>query len=331
VIINLSNLNSINVAADKKTAVIGGGARVSNTIAAADAAGVLVLTGNCNNVGTLGALLGGGYGNLMGQVGFGVDQILEMRVVMADGEKRTISKSQDEDLFWAMRGAGPNLGIVTSATIKTYPKSTEERSAWCGALIYTDDKLEQIVEAIDQLKLTSHMVVFMYFGSSGPPAHAPVVIVTPWLYMGNPESGRAAFKTLYDIGPMVEDTKVLPYIEWNTGANPFCTHHAERKPSFAAGLNKLDPKAWREAWNKYVEFQAKPTAHASVVLLEAYPMNETRMASAASASFPHRSVRFQAASLAWYTDEKLDDDAVRSGKEIRELWRNSSGLCEAAT
>jgi FAD/FMN-containing dehydrogenase len=71
VLINLLQLNSVTVSADKKTATIGGGAKIRETIAAADAAGVLIQTGNCNSVGALGAILGGGYGNTMGMFGFG--------------------------------------------------------------------------------------------------------------------------------------------------------------------------------------------------------------------------------------------------------------------
>jgi hypothetical protein len=50
------------VAADKKTATIGGGASIGDVIAAANSAGALVITGNCNCVGALGAMLGGGHG-----------------------------------------------------------------------------------------------------------------------------------------------------------------------------------------------------------------------------------------------------------------------------
>jgi hypothetical protein len=330
VVINLASLNSINVAADKKSATVGGGAKISETIAAADAADVFIQTGNCNGAGTLGVLLGGGYGNLLGQVGYGVDSILELRVVTADGVFRTVNATQERDLFWAMRGAGPNFGIVTSAVVKAYPKPKEGRSAWCGALIYTEDKLEQVVEAIQSLDITSSMVLFMYFGSSGPPSHSPVIIVTPWLFQGTPEIGQKAFQPLYDVGPMMENMSVLPYTEWNTGANPFCTH-SERKPSFGAGLDKLDPQAWRDVWNKYTEFQRNVTAQASVMIMEAYPMNETRFAGEDSTSFPHRSVRFNAAILPWYSDEKLDDKAISCGKEIRRIWRNSNGRSVDAT
>jgi hypothetical protein len=328
--INLARLNNVTVAADKKTAIIGGGARVKGTIDAADAAGVRVLTGNCNGPGTLGILLAGGFGNLQGQVGFGVDNILEMRVVTADGKLRTISASHDEDLFWAMRGAGPNFGIVVSATVKAYAMSEEERLAWCGALIYGEDKLEKVIEAVQNVELTSRMVMFCYYASSGPPYHAPVVIVTMWLHQGDAETGKVAFKSLYDIGPMMEQTGMAPYPEWNTGGNPFQAQ-GERKPTFGVGLDKLDPQTWREVWDKYTEFQKKPTAHASVVLMEAYPMNETRFANQASASFPHRDVRFNVAILPWYSDQNLDDEGVQFGKVVRDLLRNNDGPDKHAT
>ncbi|KAH7386628.1 FAD binding domain-containing protein [Phaeosphaeria sp. MPI-PUGE-AT-0046c] len=325
VIINLCALNTLEVAADKKIAVIGGGARVKEIIDAADAADVCVMTGNCNSVGVLGASLGGGYGNLMGRLGFGVDTIQEMRVVTASGELRTVSATQDEDLFWAMRGAGPNFGIVTSATVNALSMSKDERMAWSGALIFTDDKLEAIVEAIDNLQLEPETICFMYFSSSGPPNHAPVVIVTLWQLHGTPESGKAFFRPFFDIGPMMDTTRVLPYTEWNSGANPFC-EHMKRKPAFGAGFGKMDPKTWRDVWHKYVEFQQKPGAHGSVILLEAYPPCKSKLNGAAPSSFPHRSVRFNAAVMPWYDDEALDEEGVTFGKAVRELWQKNSGL-----
>ena len=51
-------------------------------------------------------------------LGMGVDQIVSVRLVTADGNLQTVSSS-NSDLFWAVRGAGPNFGIVTSAVVKS--------------------------------------------------------------------------------------------------------------------------------------------------------------------------------------------------------------------
>lgn len=60
VLINLTHLNQVIFNANKTQATIGGGSNISNTIAHAYVAGALVETSNCNCVGTLGAILGGG-------------------------------------------------------------------------------------------------------------------------------------------------------------------------------------------------------------------------------------------------------------------------------
>jgi hypothetical protein len=320
----MSQLNNVNISDDKDTATIGGGATVKGTIAAADAAGVLLQTGGCNAVGILGSFLGGGYGLTMGMFGFGVDNILKMRVVTAAGDLVTASATQNEDLFWAMRGAGQNFGIVTSATVKAYAMPAEERVAWSGALIYTGDKLEQVVSAMENLHLSERMVSFMYLTSGGPPTHTTMVIVTVWMFQASPEVGKEAFKSLYDIDPVMDTTRVLPYTEWNTAADPFCTR-SQRKPAFAAGLDHLDVKVWRKVWDKLVDFQKLPSASGSTVLLETFSMNETRFAKEGSAAFPHRKTRFQAIVAPWYDDANLDEEAVKFVKEVRDLWRNSVG------
>jgi hypothetical protein len=47
-----------------------------------------------------------------------------MTVVLADGSVVEASATQNPDLFWAMRGAGSNFGIVASWRINTFPAPT---------------------------------------------------------------------------------------------------------------------------------------------------------------------------------------------------------------
>ena len=64
--------------------------------------------------------MGGGIGSLSGHRGLMLDALESVRIVTADGELVEASKTQHPDLFWAIRGAGSNFGIVTSATYKVY-------------------------------------------------------------------------------------------------------------------------------------------------------------------------------------------------------------------
>lgn len=60
-----------------------------------------------------GLTLGGGVGFLTGAHGLAADNLVSARMVLANGQVVTASDDENSDLFWAIRGAGPNFGIVT--------------------------------------------------------------------------------------------------------------------------------------------------------------------------------------------------------------------------
>jgi len=86
--------------------------------------------GQCRSVGVGGYLLGGGV-NWLGtynKYGYGAEHILQMKVVLADGSIagvdkdktvifsptfRTVTHTESNNLFFALRGAGSSFGIVT--------------------------------------------------------------------------------------------------------------------------------------------------------------------------------------------------------------------------
>ncbi|RYC59723.1 hypothetical protein CHU98_g6474 [Xylaria longipes] len=330
VLINLARLNQVTFNADRTQATIGGGTNISNVIAHAYAAGALIETGNCNCVGALGAILGGGYGNLMGLYGFGIDNIISLQVVTADGQFHNVTATSDPDFFWGLKGAGPNLGIVTSAVVQSYPTTQNDMQAWTGGLMFDSSKLELVVQAIQGLELQPDMNVFMYFLSAGPPTNQPIILVTPFLYKGNATTGRAAFAALYAVGPTADTTTVLPYNQWNSGGDGFCTLGA-RKPSYGAGFQQMVPSTWRQIWDKYVEFQKKPTAANSIVLLEAYSLIKARSIDPDSGAFPFRNVNFNAVAIPWYDDQLLDSHAQAFGNAARDLWRATDKLVQNST
>ena len=53
--------------------------------------------------------------------GSSVDNLLSVDIVTADGQVRTASETENPDLFWAVRGAGSNFGVVTSFEFRLHP------------------------------------------------------------------------------------------------------------------------------------------------------------------------------------------------------------------
>lgn len=69
--------------------------------------------------------LGGGVGRLSGTHGIISDQLLSVQVVTANGDLVAASNEENPDLFWALRGAGGNFGIVVEAVYEVRDLASE--------------------------------------------------------------------------------------------------------------------------------------------------------------------------------------------------------------
>ncbi|KAK4889458.1 hypothetical protein LTR28_002762, partial [Elasticomyces elasticus] len=305
----MRGLNQVTFNSASTQVTYGGGTLISEVVDAAAAQGVEVQTGNCNCVGTIGAILGGGYGRTMGIYGFGVDNLISVNIVTDDG-LLTVSASSHPELWWAIRGAGANFGVVTSVTARAYP--APDANAWVGELVYTEDKIEAVVSAIQRLTLAAPMALFLYYATTGFPDYTPLVVASPYYHNGTVTQGQAAFSSLYDIGPIVDTTAVLPYNKVNSGADSFCVKGG-RKPTYGVGFDVMDTAIWRQIWKEYTTFLQNPGTGSSVVLLEAYSLAYPQSIPDSSSAFPHRHVRFHAIAVPWYSDAHLDTTAQALG------------------
>jgi FAD/FMN-containing dehydrogenase len=96
----------------------------------------------------MGPGLGGGHGWNQGRYGLGLDQFIEANVVLGDGSLLTISEESEPDLFWALRGAGHNFGIVTSVRYKIYDVA-EDNTWFVGKYAFTQEKLEAVFDVLN--------------------------------------------------------------------------------------------------------------------------------------------------------------------------------------
>jgi FAD/FMN-containing dehydrogenase len=87
--------------------------------------------------------LGGGLGWLMGKHGLSCDNVISADLVSAEGAHISVSATQNEDLFWAIRGGGGNFGIVTALEFRLHSL----QSVHGGLLLYPRSN------AIDLLRL----------------------------------------------------------------------------------------------------------------------------------------------------------------------------------
>lgn len=119
------------------------------------------VTGICECVSVIGPGLGGGHGSLQGRHGLVADQFVSLNVVTADGKLTKVDKNHE--LWWAVRGAGHNFGIVTSITSKIYDV---KRPQWAYvSYVFTGDKIEEVFTAVNEKLLkngTQDVSIFNY-------------------------------------------------------------------------------------------------------------------------------------------------------------------------
>jgi len=119
-VIDVRGMATIQLAADKKSVLIGSGASLGAIYKALEPSQRAIPAGTCFPVGVAGHSLGGGFGLLGRPFGLACDSVLSMEVVDASGNILNVSTLENSDLFWALRGGGNgSFGVVTKFNFRT--------------------------------------------------------------------------------------------------------------------------------------------------------------------------------------------------------------------
>lgn len=294
-LIDLGAMADVGIDPLRWTGTAGGGATAGAYTVAAAQHGFATPFGDSASVGLGGLTLGGGIGWLTRKHGMTIDNLLEVDVVTADGELRTVSEASDPDLFWALRGGGGNFGIATRFTYRLHPVSTVTG----GALVLplTADVLVGIVEAsLEAPEELTQISMIMAL----PPAPfvpqdlvgTPAVMILP-VHAGDPDAGTAAMAPFRALAaPLIDMVGPMPY----AGMYQLTAGGAEPGPEIArsAFLTGLD----RSTAQAIVDRHSSPAGAFAMSQLRVLGGAMSRVPAGATA-FAHRQTPVMATVMAF--------------------------------
>jgi hypothetical protein len=215
------------------------------------------------------------------------DNLLSVDIVLASGLLVTASTTQNADLFWAIRGAGQNFGVVTAFTFRGHP---QPNPVFAGTLVFPPEKIPQIVEFANKFHEKNTGDQAMLWGFSAPPPNNAPVVLTQIFHNGPENEGRQFFADLIALNPLVDTTSMIPYAQLNSLLN-----HAsgfDGRKAFGGGAFKLplNPAFVQGLHAEFCEFTLEKNERMgeSLMLWETIPYKKVREVGNEECAFSNR-------------------------------------------
>ncbi|KAL4783258.1 hypothetical protein BJX76DRAFT_259533 [Aspergillus varians] len=271
--LDLSLLDTLTVDADAETVTVGPGVKIGDIYEPVFAAGFELPTGTCSCVGVIGATIGAGIGRLDGTSGLMIDSLVSARIVIASGEVLEVSETKNSDLFWGIRGAGANFGVLTSATYKLSPLINSGTFASID-MIFPAALNGSLYTALEALEVNARLAIasrIVYNPDAGE-----AQILTSFAYQGQQEEALDLISSIIDVGPIFTNITDLP---WNIlGANVAFAGDAAGcvkgriQDFYGVNLRTLSASTWSLVFDKMAAFyESTPAGQVSGVAFETWP------------------------------------------------------------
>jgi FAD/FMN-containing dehydrogenase len=270
--------------------------------------GLAVTGGLISTTGIAGLTLGGGLGWLMSKLGLATDNLLSARIVTADGRTLTASEQENADLFWGLRGAGGNFGVVSSFEYRLHPVGPIITG---GLVAHPFDAAGDVLRFYRDFTANApdELVSFAGVGHAPDGSGAKIALVVA-CHVGAPERAEEDLRPLREFGsPIMVELGPLPYTVMNSlldAAYPTGSLNYWK----SAFLSELSDEAIDEMLERFSVCPSPMTA----VLLEHFHGEVTRVPVDATA-VPHREPGYNLVITSVWTDPAASGENVAWTKD----------------
>ncbi|KAH7303837.1 hypothetical protein B0I35DRAFT_446100 [Stachybotrys elegans] len=333
--IDLGFFNHVEIDAHNNLLRIGGSVTFGDVFDLLYAAGKEVPTGYCSCVGMVGATLGGGIGPLQGLYGLISDALVSVTMVVGTGDILTISDTENVDLFWAIRGAGANFGIVTSATYKIHDL-TNQGMVLSADFIFPAPLNQTVFQMLDSY---SNNIPDEFAAAVSmlqePTLEQPIIMVSTYFF-GSAEEGMRYNQPFLDIGPTVQNISVRP---WNLlakesrfGVDEIGCMKGNEYSMFGTNMYSLESSVLSDVFGSLTELYSKyPQLQGTLLAIELHPKRFTMSEPSGQTAYAYRNTTAYSFLSIRLPDASFEPLAVSEGRRIRQMLATGSGNPELET
>lgn len=198
---------------------------------------------NGNTVGAIPYMIGGGISSYTPLIGYACENILSASIVVASGEIVEASQSENQDLLWAIRGAGQFFGIVTQLVVRTYDESLIGANGirQIGQVFFPPERATEVCRTLKDVVTANDHASSGHFMAMNDPSQGQILMVAPQ-YFGSGSELQKTFK------PIAEDLNPLSHQHMDSGFDKHSDHLAWMCPKgdfkrfSQTGLTSINPE-----------------------------------------------------------------------------------------
>jgi hypothetical protein len=176
--------------------------------------GLAALAGTSPNVGVVGYTLGGGLGWLARRYGLAANSVTAAELVTPGGDLVRADAGHDSDLFWAIRGGGGSVGVVTALEMRLYPV----RELYAGDLFFPIARAAEVLHAWrdwtatvpDEVTSLGRLLRFPPLPEIPEPLRGRAFAVVEAAYLGDAAAGAELIGPLRRLGPEQDTFAMIP-------------------------------------------------------------------------------------------------------------------------
>jgi FAD/FMN-containing dehydrogenase len=279
--------------------------------------GLAATGGYVGTTGVAGLTLGGGLGWMVRKHGPALDNLLSVDVVTADGQLITASSTENSDLFWGMRGAGGNFGVVTSFEFEVHTAGT----VLAGLVLHPASKGRELLRYWREFgpaapeEMTDGALLF----TAAPEVPVPdtlrqgAILGLGGVYVGDLDTGEKVLRPLREFAaPAADIFQRMPYSAAQTMADflwPRGTYNYW-KSNYLKSLSDT-------AIDTILDFYSKAPSPRTVVVLEHNGHGAMERVLEDATAFGHRNWPFNIVVTTMWTNPADNDANIRW---TREFW-----------